>query len=163
MTQADLGGAAWPRQFIFRFRLIGTLGRNQAYPVGTKPRPPDFLAHADLWGGIQTALYVELKNPVFKNGRNRRKEAADQFAKGWPTKPFSLRAPISSSELRASDLNTAFRLGVAPTGKLCACDDLRHSRANLGIRVLTPSSWSRGAISLSYPCSRPLLLRLEVS
>ena len=68
--------------------------------------------------------------------------------KGWLTPPFPLTLDSSPFILRGESLNVAFRFGVEQADKLRACDDLRHSLANLACVVSTPiklASWGHVA------------------
>ena len=71
--------------------------------------------------------------------------AMEQQKKGWLSPPVLIG---SRTALTASPLNYAFRFGVEQGGKLMACDDLKHSLANLSCIARTPIKLvSRGHVS----------------
>ena len=61
----------------------------------------------------------------------------------WPKHPFRLSPDQQPFTLLNSELNIAFRFGVERSGKLRACDDLRHAKANMACIVETPIKIAR--------------------
>ena len=74
--------------------------------------------------------------------------SAPKDGKGWLTAPFLIESTNRAFSVKNPVMNISFRFGVRKGEKLRACDDLRHSAANLSCAVETPTKLvSRGHLS----------------
>ena len=137
MKQANLGGQRWVKQFIFGFPLVGELSQRDVYPPSRKEVLTP-IGLPELLQGAEELFSSRACKSGFKNGQALWGEALAQHSAGWLTAPFQLSSEGSPFTLTSSEVNIAFRFGVAQAGKLRACDDLRYSRANLACSALTP-------------------------
>ena len=134
----NIGGAQWAKQFIFGFPLVGTIGQKDTSPTDKKALQRPILGHNQLFADAHERFNLRASKSGSKNATSLWAEAQQQCDKGWLTNPFRLCADQDRYNLQFSSLNIAFRFGVAKTGKLRACGDLRHSHTNLACAVLTP-------------------------
>ena len=148
MLQNNLGGSRWLQQFLFGFRLTGTLSQKHVFPqkdklLGKKPRELAKIAKTN------EARYTDRASKAgYKNAPKLWAEAMEQSKAGWLTEPFALSTKGQPYTLKDSNLNIAFRFGVEQSDKLRACDDLRYSLTNLACVVETPiklASWDHVA------------------
>ena len=150
-----LRGQRWLWQFANGFPIAGTLSQVNLFPPFKEGVTR--IHQSELYDTAQARFKERARHCGTKDAQVLRGEAIDQGGKDWLSEPIPIAADGEASTWRSNSFNVAFRFGVAQAEKIRACDDLKHSLANLSRAVLTPIklvSWGHLA-QLSHLMSRP--------
>ena len=113
MVNANLHGSAWIRHFILGFPLVGNLSQRLTYHLARNVEDDSTLRPGNLFASSNARFDERALEDGGKNARALWGEDSEQQAKGWPTPPFPMRFPSSSScVVDGRKLNIAFRIGA---------------------------------------------------
>ena len=150
-----LQGQKWLWQFANGFAITGSLSQKRLFPVSEKAadsRNP----RAELYRSAASRFRERAPGSGKKDAQALWDEALTQGQKGWLSEPIPLAANGKPTTWKSERYNIAFRFGVSQAEKIRACDDLKHSLANLSCAVLTPIklvSWDH-LVQLSHLLTR---------
>ena len=152
MSQLQMGGDRWLKQFIYGFRVRGTFSQSGIFPIDPKISPPP---RSDTFLDDAADRFASrAKASGFLHIYHLWSEAMSQVTDGWLTDPFPIQADSDFFEVKADGRNIAFRFAVAQMDKIRACDDFKYGCINVCCANRTPikvPTWDHvGQLCLSF-------------
>ena len=136
LHRLNICGSGWVGKFAYGFPIAGPLSRKFPFPRGKKKS--DRLHTNEIFASSSARLRGRAAKSGMKNADPLRADAVAQAQEGRLLYPIPLSPggkPLLWSPIRS---NFSFRFGVLQAERLLACDDSKHSMANLTCAVETP-------------------------
>ena len=132
----NVGGAAWIDQSSYGFPIAGKMSQEFLSPRGKQSTARIHVS--DIFATSAARFRERDAKYGMKNADPMWAESMKQVGEGWILDPVPLSTDGKPLLWSSKRYNVSFRFGVLQADKLRACDDLKHSIANLTRTVETP-------------------------